>query len=425
MRARSAKWLIAVALLVAGCGTAGVVETALHGDLAALKRDVKQSRESGRLDKATVEDLAQAVAGREVRSSTGSAAVDRIKDVRACAKPLVDVLEARADQADDAAAEATLTLLELGRRDARELVRRYRDASSGAWRAVAARAATGKEHGPLRRKLFVDPDERVRRSALRAAMEARSGDDLEAALEAARLDPDLVSKAHATRAVGAIGGERAVLALRDHWARADETTRITIIDAWAMPASYSTGGEHELVTVAENKQGTLAITAADALVRARGRFASSGVATLIRAVAQGTDAERRLAIQLVPLADKDAVAALEKASKDADKEVKVMALARLAGESAHKAKALEGLRELAKKDDDLGLQARAALAAAGDAGVKKQLTDLLGAPKARTRTTAARGLLALGDYGNAATALADDDPGVRTAVACSVLAARD
>lgn len=423
--ARTAHGLFALALLVAGCGTAGVVETALHGDLASLKRDVKQSREAGRLDRSTVEELAQAVAGREVRSATGNAAVDRIKDVRACAKPLLRVLEARAEQADDAAAEATLTLLELGRRDRRELVRRHRDSSSGAWRAVAARASSAKEHGPLRRKLFADPDERVRRSALVAAIEARSADDLEAALEAARLDPDLVSKAHATRTVGAIGGERAVLALRDHWARADETTRITIIDAWAMPASYAAGGEHELVTIAENQQGTLAISAADALVRARGRFATSGVATLIRAVGQGTEGERRLAIQLVPLSDKDAVAAVEKATRDADNEVKVIALARLAGESAHKAKALEGLRELAKKDDDLGLQARAALAAAGDAGVKKQLTDLLTAPKARTRTVAARGLLSLGDYGNAATALADDDPGVRTSVACAVLAARD
>jgi len=419
---RSAHWFVAIALTVTGCGTAGVVETALHGDLASLKRDVKQSRESGRLDKSTVEDLARAVAGREVRSATGSAAVDRIKDVRSCANPLLRVLEARAEQADDAAAEATLTLFELGRRDGGELVRRHRDASSGAWRAVAARAATGKEHALLRRKLFLDPDERVRRSALRAAVEARSTDDLEPALEAARLDPDPVSKGHATRAVGAIGGERAVLALRDHWERADETTRITIIDAWAMPASFSAGGEHQLVTLAENKQGILALTAAHALVRTRGRFAASGLAALIRAVAQGTEAERRLAIQLVPSSDKDALAAIEKATKDSDREVKVMALARLAGEAAHKQKAVEGLRELAKKDDDLGLQARAALAAAGDAGVKKQLTDLLGAPKARSRTVAARGLLSLGDFANAATALADDDPGVRTAVACAILA---
>lgn len=425
MRARSAQVLIGLTLLLAGCGTAQVVDTALHGDLASLKRDVQRSRESGRLDKSTVEDLAWAVAGRELRSASGSAAVERVRDVRSCARPLLRVLEARAEQADDAAAEATATLFELGQRDARDLVKRHRDASSGAWRAVGARAAVAKELGPLRRKLFADPDERVRRAALRAAMEARSSDDLDAALEAARLDPDAVSRGHATRTVGAIGGERAVLALRDHWARADEPTRITIIDAWGMPASYKAGGEHELTTIAENQHGTLAVTAASTLVRAQGRYAGSGLAALIRAIGQGTEGERRLAIQLAPLSDKDVVAAIEKAGKDSDKEVQVMALARLASDGAHKAKSLEGLRALAKKDDELGLQARAALAEAGDPGVKKQLTDLLGAPKAHTRTVAARGLLSLGDYPNAATALADDNPGVRTAVACAVLAAQN
>ncbi len=45
----------------------------------------------------------------------------------------------------------------------------------------------------------------------------------------------------------------------------------------------------------------------------------------------------------------------------------------------------------------------------------------LAGPKARYRTVAAVGLLRLGDYSQAATALADDDPVVRTAVACTVL----
>ena len=147
MRARSAQVLIGLTLLLAGCGTAQVVDTALHGDLASLKRDVQRSRESGRLDKSTVEDLAWAVAGRELRSASGSAAVERVRDVRSCARPLLRVLEARAEQADDAAAEATATLFELGQRDARDLVKRHRDASSGAWRAVGARAAVAKELG--------------------------------------------------------------------------------------------------------------------------------------------------------------------------------------------------------------------------------------------------------------------------------------
>ncbi len=75
------------------CTKTGVVDAALHSDLATLKRQVKESQERGELDRSTVEDLARAVAGREVRSATGDAAVARVKEVRSCARPLLPVLE--------------------------------------------------------------------------------------------------------------------------------------------------------------------------------------------------------------------------------------------------------------------------------------------------------------------------------------------
>jgi HEAT repeat protein len=412
---------LAVGLATLACTKRGVVDVVLHSDLATLKREVKESRERGELDRGTVEELARAVAGREVRSATGRAAVDRVRDVRSCARPLQAVLEDRARRADDAAAEATLTLFELGKMDRERLISRHRDSSSGAWRALAARAASAKSHGPLRRKFMLDPDERVRQGALRAGLDAASSDDLEALLEAARVDPDPLSRSIATRAVGAIGGQRAVLALKDHWSRADEVTRLTIIDAWSMPRALGSGGEHELVVVAESQKGSTSIAAADALVRNSKKSASIGIAVLYRAITDGTESERRLAIQLAPLSDPDVLSVIQKQKKSDDKEVRVMALARLAGTREHRSQSLPGLRELAKKDDDLGLQARAALAAAGDRGVLAQLTPLLTAPRARFRTVAAKGLLDLGDFANAATALADDDPSVRTEVACAVL----
>ena len=50
-------------------------------------------------------------------------------------------------------------------------------------------------------------------------------------------------------------------------ARADETTRITIIEAWSMPAALRSGGDRKLVWAAETTRGLPAIAAAQALVR--------------------------------------------------------------------------------------------------------------------------------------------------------------
>ncbi len=58
---------------------------------------------------------------------------------------------------------------------------------------------------------------------------------------------------------------------------------------------------------------------------------SSGTQILARAIKEGSELERRLAIQLAPVQDADVQKALLAASKDANKEVAVIALARLAG----------------------------------------------------------------------------------------------
>lgn len=409
--------------MLAGCGSSGVVHTALHGDLAQLKRDLKTEQAQGKLDRDRVEDLARAVASRELSSATGDDAVRTVRSLRACAAPLSTVLEKRADGSDDVAAEATLILLELGKRDGRALLAKHQKASSGAWRAVAARAATRAADGPLRRQLMADPDQRVRRAALSAALEAAQHDDVDALLEAARLDPDALSRSLALRAAGAIGGERVGLALDDFWARADDDTRVTIVEAWEMSATYRSGGEQKLIRIAETERGAAAISAAAALSRQGGTAGDLGNAVLVRAAKEGSTLERRLALRLAPTSDADVLAALRDAAKSDDADVKVMALARLSAETAERSAARSGLRELAKRDDDVGLQARAALAAAGDASVEKQLILGLSAPSGHARSVAALGLWRLGRYSPAASALADDDPAVRAGVACSILSA--
>jgi hypothetical protein len=99
-----------------------------------------------------------------------------------------------------------------------------------------------------------------------------------------------------------------------------------------------------------------------------------------------------------------------------------MALARLLETDPQQLATREALRKLAVGKDHVAYQARAALAAAQDETVKPTLLAELAAPRSFRRLLAAQGLLALGDYAAAATALGDDDPRVRASIACTVLA---
>ena len=409
---------------VGGC-TSSVNRAALYGDLPTLKQEIAERQAQGGLRRGRVEQLAWAVAGREVRSTTGDLGVRRVAQMRPCAGHLGRVLRDRAERLDDAGAEAALVLLETNQLQPAPLVDRYHDASSGAWRAVAARAAVAPEHHRLRRRLIEDPDERVRRNALYAAVESPSPDDLDILLEAGRLDPDPQSRRLALRAVGGLGGERAVLALVDRWARADETERLAIVDAWASPAAYRAGGRDRLVWVVETTHGMPAVTAAAALAQGDGQARSLGVVRLTRALEHGTTEERRLAIQQAPVDDPDARRAIEAAAADENRQVRVMALARLLEVAPTETKYRDALRTLAKGDDPLAFQARAALAAAQDDSIKETLLAELSAPRSFRRLLAAEGLVALGDYAGAATALGDDDPRVRASVACTVLASAE
>ena len=194
-----------------------------------------------------------------------------------------------------------------------------------------------------------------------------------------------------------------------------------IVAGWAMPATFRAGGREALIWAAETQSALPSIAAAAALTRAGGESAELGAAVLLRAMKDGTRDERRLAIRLAPGSDPDVAGELERASKDEDRDIKVMALARLASDPAKREQARRGLRRLAEGKSRVAVQARAALAAAGDRGVRPLLVAELRKGNSHRRRVAALGLIGLGQYTSAATALADDDPSVRTEVACSVL----
>jgi len=414
-------------VLLSACGPKPPARTALQGNLAELKRDIQSAQQAGKLDHDAVVDLARAVGERELTSAEGTNGAVRVRSLRSCARPLRSAIERRARAEDDVAAELTLILLEMRVADRTELLHRHARGASGAWRAVAARAAQRTIDSDMRKAFFVDPDERVRRAAFRTAMEVRDSGELEALLESARVDPDPQSQTLAIRAVGALGGERAVLALKDLWAQADDLTRIAIVDAWTEPASFAAGGARELTLAAESGVGLAAVSASYALARAEGADSAVANARLRRDILDGSDDEKRLALSVAPMSS-ETEAAIAKAAKDASPELRVVALTRLTSVEARRSDALKALREIANakasSNSELRAQgdARSALARLGDASVKTVLVKDLHDRDLDKRARAARALTSLGDYSNAATALGDDDANLRSEIACSVLA---
>lgn len=409
-----------LAFLVVACATSGAVESALQADLTTLRQRLAEEKRRGELDQGRVTRIAHAVAAREIHSGTGTAGARRIHSLRACSKPLLDDLDARAERFDEGGAEATLVLLASGRLQRTSLVDEYAEADSGAWRAVAARATTLPEFFTLRRKYFVDPDERVRRAALEAANEAPADLDEPALLEAGRLDPDPMSRSLAVRAVGALGGERAARGLRDLWERADEDVRLAILGAYAMRATYGAGGREALLREAEAGHGITAVAATGELLRVEPGYRETAVALFVRAIGDGDSEERSLAVLYAPLDHPSVVTALKKIG-EGDPLVSVSALEKLATLPKERARALGELRKLAKSSS-ASEQAHAALARSGDASVAAKFRSDLASKDELRREAAGRALVALKDYENAATLLGDGSADVRVATACTILA---
>jgi HEAT repeat protein len=414
-----ARFLFVLAPLVvaSACASSGAVKAALDSDLGTLRLSIGAEQRKGGLDRGRAKEIAGAVASREVYSGNDRGTVARIRSLRACTLPVLPALEARAERQDEAAAEATLVLLAARRVSPEALASRYDDADSGAWRAVAARASVAPERFTKRRRYYADPDQRVRRAALEAAVEAPAALDEAALLEAARLDPDALCRSLATRGVGALGGEHAVSALVDLWERADDDDRLNIVEALGDRRALKTGGRAELLRIAESGHGVPSVAAAGVLLRVDPSSAAEATNLLARAIKDGSTDEQVLAIRVAVL-DGSVSQALHAAAHDSDPNVRVAALERLLGVPAERTQALASLRDEAKAT---GGAALSALARAGDGSVRPVLVKGLAAPAAEARQGAGLALISLGDYTQAATLLADDDANVRVTIACRIL----
>jgi hypothetical protein len=229
----------------------------------------------------------------------------------------------------------------------------------------------------------------------------------------------------AARAATASGTTASVLGLRDLYRAATPEDRLAFIEAFSQASAVDNGGASELLWVVETQSGHEKVSAAGALFRsaqteeARGQAAGALEAVI---AGSGTTEERRLAIRLTFGNTPEFEKAFEVATKDADSEVQTLAWARLSYYPKYQKKARTALRDIFEHKPTARHQARQVLAELGDDSVKESLVEDLKAQSRTQRRVAALGLVRLGEYSDAATALGDADPNVRVATACAIVA---
>ncbi|MBX3187532.1 MAG: hypothetical protein KF819_10980 [Labilithrix sp.] len=432
------------ALAAASCGNPAY-RAAERGDHARLRAEIAGKHERGKLSNGEAACLARAVATRELVTAKDEAtAVSRIRESRACAGELDDALEARMKTHDAAGAEAALSRVEDGKLS-ESAARAFLTDPDDRWRAVGARTLHRDDDKAARQQAILDPSPKVRRSAIRAAADAKDPADLDVLFETARVDPELMLRNEALRAMSAIlrtdaGKPRAAehaMRLRDLWNAGDDAVREDVAVAWALAPVFESGGREALRVHIAGGKGPGAIAAAGVVVRTAAKDAelvASASALLARTIVEGSRRDRLHAIASAR-ANGAELEALRKAAKDDDLDIRVPALARIMDSKPDRDAAMRDLEAIAGQGVAKGkdapeervlqhaARARLALAYAGDLRIQAWIEQDLAASDPRRRLGAASALSALGRAARAAPLLADADPSVRTRAACTMLVA--
>ena len=436
--------VIAALVLVAGCGNAAL-RAAERGDNAKLRAEIADKQRSGTLTNGEAADLARAVAEHEITSAkTEKDALARLDETRACARELDDAFEERMKTRDGAGAEAALLRLESGKLGTGS-ARAWLDDADDRWRAVATRTLRESDDRQRREKAILDPSPRVRRGAIRASAQAKDAADIDLLFETARVDPDLLLRNEALRAISSIlrgdaGHDRAAeiaVRLRDLWTSGDDPLKEDIAVAWGLAPVFESGGREALRVAIAGGKGPGAIAAAGVVVRSvkDTDLVASGTALLARTITDGSRRDRLHAL-VVSRLEGPVLEAARKAAHDDDLEVRVPVLARLLGSKPDREAARADLFKLAgygvkgspgPSDDarsiEAAARARLALASAGELRIQAWIEQDLEAPQPQRKAWAAAALAALGREARAAPLLADPDPSIRTRAACTMLVA--
>jgi hypothetical protein len=433
---------LAIVVVLAGCGNAAL-RAAERGDSERLTAEIARKHERGKLTNDEAAKLARAVAERElVTAKDEASALARLRETRACSAELDDALEHLMKRRDGAGAEAALSRLEAGKLSDGDARAWLADADDR-WRAVGTRTLHRQEDRARRQAAILDVSPKVRRAAIRAAAVAKDPADLDLLAETARIDPELLLRNEALRAMSAIvrgdaGKSRAAelaLRLRDLWTAGDDAIKEDVAFAWGLSPVFENGGREALRVVVSSGKGPGAIAAAAVVTRnapSDAELVGSASALLARNITDGPRRERLFALA-VAKPEGVVLDAIRAAAKDDDLEVKVPALAHLLEVKAEREAATNELIQIAGyglsggADDARMLvhaaRARHALASAGDLRVQAWIERDLTAPEPDRKTSAASALAALGRPARAAPLLADPDPSVRTRAACTIVMA--
>ena len=417
------------------------------GDSARLRAEVAGKHDRGKLSNSEAACLAKAVATRELVSAKDEAtATSRVRESRACAAELDDALEERSKKHDGAGAEAALARLEDGRLSD-GAARDFLSDADDRWRAVGTRTLHRDDDRKRRQQAILDPSPRVRRSAIRAAGQARDVGDLDVLFETARVDPELLLRNEALRAMSQIlrsetARPRAaehVNRLRDLWNSGDDAVRQDVAVAWALSPVFESGGREALGVELAAGKGPGALAAAGVVLRSASKdteLAGSASALLSRTIAEGSRRDRLHALAIArPVGNE--LEAIRKAAKDDDLEVRVAALASLLESKPDRDAGLKDLEAIAGQGvttkagppsengrvREAAARARLALARAGDLRIQAWIEQDLAASEPNRRVGAASALAALGRPARAVMLLADPDASVRTRAACTMLVA--
>jgi len=420
-------------LLLASCGSSEAVSAARRGDVAAVAKAIEPDYRAGRLGNDEAARIARAVAENAIESSKGEEAQTRVRELRTCARSLTSALEDRSKTHDAAGAEAAMALLEIDELS-ESSARGWLQDTNDEWRAVGARGLVRERDFDARGKAFLDPSAKVRRAAMRASGLIRDARDVPALLEAARVDPDMLARSEAVRAIARIDPQTGDTAQRLHdlWQSADDSLREDIAHAYVAPNIAATGGAEELRVLLAAKHGPGVISAAAFVLMRVGmsiddETRKSAVAIMVRTIDEAPRRDRLLAIAMAPLSNADVRAAVKRAAAETnDLESRESALSKLLEIPSEHEAAKRALMAFASPstDEHLARRARLALAADGELAVQGWIEADLKSPDPSTRLLAASALASLHRVARAAPLLADPDAHVRTSAACTVLASR-